>query len=72
VEGANSDKPANLLFNYSPQKFRIANKSEAWGLMLWNFYGHNLQMFICKLLEFFPGKPFQPSLVFVGMANGLL
>jgi hypothetical protein len=47
--------------NYSPQKFRIANKYEAWGLMLWNFYGRNLQMFICTLLDFFPGKHFLPN-----------
>ncbi len=37
--------------------------------MLQNFYNHNLQNFVISLSV--PGKPFQPSLMFVGKARSL-
>ncbi len=32
------------------------------------FYGHNFQIFVARV--FVPGKPFRPSLMFVGKARG--
>jgi hypothetical protein len=34
------------------------------------FYGHNLQVFV-KAIVFVPGKPFQPSPMFVGKAMSI-
>ncbi len=40
------------------------------GLSYKTFYGRNLRIFVISRV-FAPGKPFQPSLIFVGKARGL-
>jgi hypothetical protein len=43
------------------------NNRLGWGLYYKTVYGRNLRIF---LIVFFLGKPFQPSLMFVGKATG--
>ena len=48
----------------------VVSVLDYWDLYYKTFYGHDLRIFVLSMCVL-PGKPFQPSLLFMGEARGL-